>query len=133
MSSNKTIYTQEFKQTIVNLYQAGKTYNEIHKEYGVSHNALANWIKTYSEVKIDDDTVLTAKQIKELQKRNAQLEEENLILKKPLRYSRLTQAKIECSKAAVFRTLDLNSLSCSESQPQYLLQISCPQALKPRA
>ena len=31
---------------------------------------------------IDDDTVLTAKQIKDLQKRNAQLEEENLILKK---------------------------------------------------
>ena len=33
---------------------------------------------------IDDDTVLTAKQIKELQKRNAQLEEENLILKKAI-------------------------------------------------
>ena len=36
---------------------------------------MANWIKQYSEVKIDDNTVLTAKQIKELQKRNAQLEE----------------------------------------------------------
>lgn len=38
----------------------------------------------YSKVKIDSDTVLTAKQIKELQKRNAQLEEENLILKKAI-------------------------------------------------
>ena len=38
----------------------------------------------YSEVKIDDETVFTAKQIKELQKRNAQLEEENLILKKAI-------------------------------------------------
>ena len=38
----------------------------------------------YSEVKIDDDTILTAKQIKELQKRNAILEEENLILKKAI-------------------------------------------------
>ena len=36
---------------------------------------MVNWIKQYSEVKIDDNTVLTAKQIKELQKRNAQLEE----------------------------------------------------------
>ena len=35
-------------------------------------------------LKIDDETVLTAKQIKELQKRNAQLEEENLILKKAI-------------------------------------------------
>jgi len=38
-------YTEEFKQTIVNLYQSGKTYSQIHKEYGVSHSALANWIK----------------------------------------------------------------------------------------
>lgn len=48
------------------------------------HSALSNWIKQYSEVKIDDETVFTAKQIKELQKRNAQLEEENLILKKAI-------------------------------------------------
>lgn len=84
MSSKNTKYTREYKQTIVNLYHSGKTYSEIHKEYGVSHSALSNWIKQYSEVKIDDETVLTAKQIKELQKRNAQLKEENLILKKAI-------------------------------------------------
>ena len=33
---------------------------------------------------MDDNTILTSKQIKELQKRNAQLEEENLILKKSI-------------------------------------------------
>ena len=84
MSSKSSKYTQEYKQTIVNLYHSGKTYSEIHREYGISHSALSNWIKQYSEVKIDDETVLTAKQIKELQKRNAQLEEENLILKKAI-------------------------------------------------
>ena len=77
-------YTEEFKETIVNLYHSGKTYSQISKEYGVSHSALSNWIKKYSEVKIDDNTILTARQIKELQKRNAQLEEENLILKKAI-------------------------------------------------
>ena len=85
MSTKKqNTYTTEFKKTIVNLYRSGKTYNEIQKEYGISHSALANWIKLYSEVKIDDDTVITAEQIKALQKRNAQLEEENLILKKAI-------------------------------------------------
>lgn len=84
MSSKKVKYSQEYKQTIVNLYHSGKTYSEIHREYGISYSALSNWIKQYSEVKIDDETVLTAKQIKELQKRNAQLEEENLILKKAI-------------------------------------------------
>ena len=77
-------YTSEFKQTIVNLYHSGKSYAQIHKEYGVSSIALSNWLKLYSEVKIDNDTILTAQQIKELQKRNAQLEEENLILKKAI-------------------------------------------------
>lgn len=84
MGNNSIKYTSEFKQTIVNLYHSGKSYGQIQKEYGVSHSALANWIKQYSEVKIDENTVLTAKQIKALQKRNAQLEEENLILKKAI-------------------------------------------------
>lgn len=85
MADKKQVkYSEEFKQTIVNLYQSGKTYAQINSEYGISHSALANWIKKYSRVQIDDSTVLTAKQIKELQKRNAQLEDENLILKKAI-------------------------------------------------
>ena len=39
-------------------------------------------MKQYSTVQVDGGEVLTATQVKELQKRNAQLEEENLILKK---------------------------------------------------
>lgn len=77
-------YDDEFKKSIVALYQSGKSQSQISKEYGVSLSAISRWIKLYSEVKIDDDTILSAKQIKELQKRNAQLEEENLILKKAI-------------------------------------------------
>lgn len=43
---------------------------------------LNRWFKQYSTVETDDGEVLTTKQVKELQKRMAQLEEENLILKK---------------------------------------------------
>ena len=77
-------YDEEFKKNIVALYQNGKTQSQLSKDYGVSISAIARWIKLYSEVKLDDDTILSAKQIKELQKRNAQLEEENLILKKAI-------------------------------------------------
>lgn len=52
------------------------------KDYCVSQTALSKWIKQFSQVKLEDNTVMTAKHIQELQKRNAQLEEENLILKK---------------------------------------------------
>ena len=87
MSTNKsyTRYDEEFKRTLVNLYQSGgKTQTALCKEYGVSQTALTRWIKQYSTVETDDGEVLTAKQVKELQKRMAQLEEENLILKKAI-------------------------------------------------
>ena len=77
-------YTEEFRKTIVSLYQSGKTYAQIQREYGVSSSALSKWIRKYSQVKVDEDTILTAQQIKALQKRNAELEEENLILKKAI-------------------------------------------------
>ena len=75
-------YDEDFKQSLVNLYQTAKTQSELCKDYGVSQTALSKWIKQFSQVKLEDNTVMTAKQIQELQKRNAQLEKENLILKK---------------------------------------------------
>ena len=76
-------YDENFKKSIANLYQNGKSQSELHREYGVSAAAISRWVRKYSEVKIDEDgTVMTANQIKELQKRVAMLEEENQILKK---------------------------------------------------
>jgi len=77
-------YDEDFKRSIVSLYHNGKSQTQLSKEYGVSMSALHSWVKQYSEVKIDNDTVMTAKQIKELQKHNALLEEENAILKKAI-------------------------------------------------
>lgn len=82
--TNPAKYTEEFKKTIVSLYQSEKTYAQIQKEYSVSSLALSNWVRKYSQVKVDDGTILTAQQIKLLQKRNAELEEENIILKKAI-------------------------------------------------
>ena len=77
-------YSEDFKKTIVSVYQSGKPFSEIQKEDGVPSSALSKWVHKYSQVQVDDDTVLTAQQIKALQRRNAQLEEENLILKKAI-------------------------------------------------
>jgi len=66
------------------LHQNGRSQSELSREYGVSLSAINKWVKSYAEVKIDEDTILTAKQVKELQKRNALPEEENLILKKAI-------------------------------------------------
>ena len=84
MSTSQRKYDENFKKSIVTLHQNGKAQTQLAKEYGISLTAISRWVKQYSEIKIDDDTVMTAKQIKELQKRNAILEEENLILKKAI-------------------------------------------------
>ena len=84
MTNKQLQYDETFKKNIVALHQNGKTQTVLSKEYGISVSAISRWIKLYSEVRVDDNTVMTAKQIKELQKRNAQLEEENIILKKAL-------------------------------------------------
>lgn len=84
-SKNGNRYDEKSKCAFINLYQSsGKSQATLCKEYGVSAIALAHWIKQYSTVENDDGKILTAKQIKELQKRNAQLEEELLILKKAI-------------------------------------------------
>ena len=82
-------YSSEFKQTIVNLLPIPVSHT--HKYIRSMEFLTVHWqigLSSISEVQIDDDTVLTAQQIKALQKkRNAQLEEENLILKSGLQYS----------------------------------------------
>lgn len=63
----QTKYRNEFKKTIVNFTNQRKSYADIQKEYGVSSSALFDWVKKYSQVRIDDNTALTANQIKVLQ------------------------------------------------------------------
>jgi transposase len=78
----KYSFSKPFKISIpvsISFYHFNFVVYTLRKTIGIS-----KWIKLYSEVKIDDETVITAQQIKDLQKRNAQLEEENLILKKAI-------------------------------------------------
>ncbi len=77
-------YDEEFKKSLVMLHNNGRSLAELCREYGVSDSALSRWVRNYATVKTDDGGVITAKQIKELQKRNAALEKENLILKKAI-------------------------------------------------
>ncbi len=77
-------YYEDFKKSIVTLYENGKTQSELSREYGVSLSAISRWVRLFSTVKTDDGEILTAKQVKALQKRLLQLEEENIILKKAI-------------------------------------------------
>ena len=83
--ANKGIrYDEEFKKSIVELYNNGRTQASLMREYDISQSAISKWIKQYSSVELGDGEIFTAKQIKQLQQNNAKLEEENLILKKAI-------------------------------------------------
>ena len=60
MSTTK--YDEDFKKSLVTLYQNGKTQAQLCREYGVSESALCKWVKQYATVQTDDGEVLTAKQ-----------------------------------------------------------------------
>ena len=77
-------YDEDFKKSIVTLFQNGKSQSQLSKEYGVSLSAINNRVHLYSTFKTEDGEILTAKQVKAMQKRLLQLEEENLILKKAI-------------------------------------------------
>ena len=82
MENNK--YSEDFKQSIVSLYNAGKSSTELCKEYGMSSSTIHKWIKKYTEVRVSDTEILTMSEVKKLQKKLALLEEENIILKKAM-------------------------------------------------
>ncbi|TRW20599.1 transposase [Criibacterium bergeronii] len=82
---NKGIrYDEDFKKTIIALHQNGRTQASLIKEYDISQSAISKWIKQYSSLELGNGEIFTAKQIKQLQQKNAKLEEEHLILKKAI-------------------------------------------------
>ena len=66
-------YDEDFKKSIVTLFQNGKSQSQLSKEYGVSLSAINKWVRLYSTVKTEDGEILTAKQVKAMQKRLLQL------------------------------------------------------------
>ena len=78
-------YTEEFKKTIVELYEAGnKTKSELAREYGTSEGNVRAWIKKYGKIKTSTGETTTNDEILKMKKKMQEIETENEILKKAL-------------------------------------------------
>lgn len=84
MARGQKRYTEEFKKTIVELYNSGKSLAELSSEYAVSKSTITGWIKKNKPISVDKDTTISAEEYKNLLKKNAKLEEEIEILKKAM-------------------------------------------------
>ena len=84
MARGQKQYTEEFKNTIVELYNAGKSLAELSSEYALSKSTITGWIKKNKIIAIDKNTTVTTAEYQAILKKNKQLEEENEILKKAM-------------------------------------------------
>ena len=78
-------YTEEFKKTIVELYENGnKNKSELAREYGTSEGNVRSWIKKYGTLKTSTGETTNNDEILKLKKENQEIKTENEILKKAL-------------------------------------------------
>ena len=74
-------YSPEFKQSLVEMHNQGRSYTELAAEYGPSADSIRNWVKLYTVHEVDDEK-WTQADVNALQKENAKLREELEILKR---------------------------------------------------
>lgn len=84
MTRGQKQYTEEFKNTIVELYNSGKSLAELSSEYALSKSTITGWVKKNKPISVDKDTTITASEYQAMLKKNRQLEEEIEILKKAM-------------------------------------------------
>ena len=82
MTKQYKSYDEEFKKTLVSLYENGKRLSELSREYGVNESTIRPWIKKYGTIITSTGETTTNDEILKLQKKNRELEIENEILKK---------------------------------------------------
>lgn len=75
-------YDEDFKKTIVNLYENGKSISELSREYGIGKSTIDSWIKKFKTITTSTGKATNNDEILKLQKKNRELELENEILKK---------------------------------------------------
>ena len=62
-------YDQDYKDMIVDLFKSGMSVSEISSEYGIAKSTINGWIK------VDENEVMTLKEVKELKKEMARIKE----------------------------------------------------------
>jgi len=83
METKNRHYTEEFKKQIIELYENGKTVIDLAREYGLVEQTIYKWKQRYGTVsKTEEGETVTQADVKAMQRRIAELEMENEILKK---------------------------------------------------
>ena len=62
-------YDQEYKDMIVELFKSGMSLAELSSEYGIAKSTINGWVKDVKEIKVDENEVMTLKEVRALKKK----------------------------------------------------------------
>jgi transposase len=83
-------FTPEFREEAAKMVVDGsRAIAQVAKELGVSETSLGNWVRAYREAHADDEPPLQLSErarLRELERKNRELEMENTFLKKAAAY-----------------------------------------------
>lgn len=86
MSNKGKHYSPEFRERMVELVRAGRSYSDLEKEFGVSGFSIRTWVKKADRIEKPSSpqaiAMCEAEELKALRKENRILREEREILKK---------------------------------------------------
>ena len=85
MAKPQRVYTPEFRRQMVDLHRAGRSYDELAKEFGCTSWSIRQWVKQADrDVDRGDGGLSTAErqELTRLRRENRQLKEEREILSK---------------------------------------------------
>jgi len=90
MSRTRTKFSPEFREEAAKLVvEQSRTIAEVAREHGLGETTLGNWVKKYRAEHADDEPELELTErarLRELERRNRELEIENAFLKKAAAY-----------------------------------------------
>jgi len=76
-------YNDDFKKTIMDLYQAGNSIKDLSSEYGIWEVTIYKWLKAFTPISSEEGP-LTPEELAKVQKENLRLKQELDILKKAM-------------------------------------------------
>ena len=79
-----TQYNDEFKESMVRLYESGKPTGDLLNEYGIPSSTFYKWVQKFKTVQVSETESMSMAEVRAMQKKLALLEEENNILKKTI-------------------------------------------------
>lgn len=83
-------YSPEFREEAAKLViENSRAIADVARELGVSETTMGNWVRTYREARAGDEPELSISErarLRELERKNRELEMENVFLKKAAAY-----------------------------------------------